>query len=445
MNTEDNSPKRCVIYTRKSTEEGLDKDFNSLEAQFDACSAYIQSQAGKGWYLLDRHYDDGGFSGGNMNRPALQQLLEDVANGNIDVVVVYKLDRISRSLSDFTELSRLFGRYNVSLVSVTQQIDTSSSMGRMIINLLMSFAQFEREMTSDRVRDKMRAARKKGMWTGGVTPYGYEAVDRKLVIVPELAERVRYAFEQYDLCHSFLETTRRLNKQFGAWRGDKPWNIEHVRKILHSPVFAGKIKDPTTGELFDGQHEAIIPIDLWAKVERYIKDNAYGKQERKANAYIAPLKGVIRCGYCDCAMVPTFCTKNGKHTFHYYRCAKTHKHITENCQLKNISAAAIEAPVFELIEKLITNEYFLQLVASDPEQLNTIRALGRNKAKLIEAMTSVERQRLVHLFIREINVKRDGIDIRVRGDGFKNLMGKGRAASATATGSILAQIKENGI
>ena len=163
--------KRCAIYTRKSTDEGLDKDYNSLEAQFDACAAYIHSQSGKGWTIVDKHYDDGGYSGGNMNRPGLQELLKDVNEGKIDVVVVYKLDRISRSLRDFTELDGIFSRHGASMVSVTQQIDTSTSMGRMIVNLLMSFAQFEREMTSDRVRDKMAASRKKGIWTGGVIPY----------------------------------------------------------------------------------------------------------------------------------------------------------------------------------------------------------------------------------------------------------------------------------
>ena len=182
-----NEYKRCAIYTRKSTDEGLDKDFNSLEAQFDACVAYIKSQAGHGWQLVNRHYDDGGYSGGNTNRPALQQLMKDVADGRIDVVVFYKIDRISRSLSDFMEMTKLFARYNVSIVSVTQQIDTSSSMGRMIVNLLMSFAQYEREMTSDRVRDKMAAFRKHGIWTGGIIPYGYKSENRKLVVDPERA------------------------------------------------------------------------------------------------------------------------------------------------------------------------------------------------------------------------------------------------------------------
>lgn len=179
----------CAIYTRKSTDEGLDKEFKSLEAQFDACAAYIRSQSSKGWRLIDKHYDDGGYSGGNMTRPALQQLLRDVNDGKIDMVVVYKIDRISRSLKDFTKLDGIFTRNHVSMVSVTQQIDTSTSMGRMIVNLLISFAQFERELTADRVRDKMAASRKKGIWTGGIIPYGYKSVDRKLVVDPENAPK----------------------------------------------------------------------------------------------------------------------------------------------------------------------------------------------------------------------------------------------------------------
>lgn len=173
--SEEPTIKRCAIYTRKSTEEGLDKEFNSLEAQFDACAAYIHSQAANGWELIDSHYDDPGYSGGNMNRPALQVLLRAVREGKIDVVVVYKMDRISRSLADFMELTKLFEQHKVSVVSVTQKFDTSTSMGRMMLNMLMTFAQFEREMTSDRIRDKMAATRKKGMWTGGVCPMATRA------------------------------------------------------------------------------------------------------------------------------------------------------------------------------------------------------------------------------------------------------------------------------
>ncbi len=426
MTAEENKTVRCVIYTRKSTEEGLDKEFNSLEAQYDACASYIQSQTGRGWALLDRHYDDGGYSGGNMDRPALQILLRDVAEHNVDAVVVYKLDRISRSLSDFTEMSRLFAKYDVSLISVTQQIDTSSSMGRMIVNLLMSFSQFEREMTSDRVRDKMAAARRKGMWTGDVVPYGYTLENRQLSVCPEQAERVRYAYERYDTHHSFLQVTREVNEKYGAWKDGKPWNIMHIRALLKNATVAGKVRDTHTQELYEGRHEAIVPFELWSRVQDYILEHARGKRERKTNAHIVPLKGVIKCGYCGCAMVPTFCNSKSKRVFFYYRCDATHKHLTETCQLKNIAASAIEGPVFDLIGKLITNEYFLQLVAGeDTGQLETLRRLGKDKARFIQAMTNAERQRLVQLFIRNVTVFLDGIDILVRGDGFRNLMWKG--------------------
>ena len=416
-------PKRCVIYTRKSTEEGLDMDYNSLEAQFDACSAYVRSQIGKGWTLIDKHYDDGGFSGGNMNRPALQVLLKDVAEHNVDIVVVYKIDRISRSLADFTELTRLFEKHGVSLVAVTQQIDTSTSMGRMIINLLMSFAQFERECASDRVRDKIAATRKKGIWPGGLPPYGYKNVDKKLIPDPEKAKATLFAYQRYNLNHSFLQTVRDLNETYGLHHDNVPWNVMHLRALLNQPAVAGKLRDPKTGELYDAVHEAIVPFELWNEVQNYLIAHKTGKREAKCK-HIAPLKGVIKCGYCGCAMVPTFCSKDGKATFHYYRCDRTHKHLSETCRLKNISAAAIEAPVFNLIERLITNEYFLQLVASDEKELEMLRQLGKVKARLVSIMTSSERRRLVQLFIRRVDVRTDGIDIVVRGDGFKNLMGK---------------------
>ena len=398
-------------------------EFNSLEAQYDSCANYIRSQASKGWTILDYRYDDGGYSGGNMNRPALQQLLSDVAERKVDVVVVYKIDRISRSLADFTELTRLFEKNGVSLVAVTQQIDTSTSMGRMIVNLLMSFAQFERECASDRVRDKMAAARKRGMWTGGVTPYGYKCADKKLIVDEEHAPAVLFAFERYQHCASYLQTVRDLNERFGNHHDNVPWNVMHLRSLLNQAAVAGKIRDPRSGELYEGRHTAIVPVDLWLAVQKMIAERRRGKRERKGH-HTAPLKGVIKCGYCGCAMIPTFTSRNGKPTFHYYRCDKTHKHLTEGCQIKNISAAAIEGPVFELLEKLITNEFFVQLITEDPAELQHIKRIGADKAKLIKLMTAEERRRLIQLFVREIIVKKDGIDIIARGDGFRNLMGR---------------------
>ncbi len=204
--------KRCAVYTRKSTDEGLDSAFNSLDAQYDACSAYVRSQIGMGWRLVEKKYDDGGYSGGTMKRPALAELLKDIESGLVDVVVVYKIDRLSRSLCDFTDLSKLFERHGVSFVSVTQQIDTSNAAGRMMLNILMSFAQFERAMTADRIRDKIYASRKRGMWTGGPTPYGYRLVDEQLKVDPDAADAVRMMFRRYAATGSSLQVARELNE-----------------------------------------------------------------------------------------------------------------------------------------------------------------------------------------------------------------------------------------
>src|SRR5467141_2336045 len=199
----DPSRKRCAIYTRKSSEEGLEQEFNSLQAQSEACEAYIRSQLHEGWALARTRYDDGGFSGGNMERPALQRLLADIRGGSIDIVVVYKVDRLTRSLADFARLVEIFDAQGVSFVSVTQQFNTTTSMGRLTLNVLLSFAQFEPELSSERVRDKIAASRRKGKWTGGTAPLGYDACDKKLVINTAEAETVRIIFRRYLELQSF--------------------------------------------------------------------------------------------------------------------------------------------------------------------------------------------------------------------------------------------------
>jgi len=191
------SIRRCAVYTRKSSEEGLEQDFNSLQAQREACEAFIKSQAGEGWKLIKTAYDDGGLSGGTMERPALQQLLADIGEGLVDIIVVYKVDRLTRSLADFAKMVELFDAHGVSFVAVTQQFNTTTSMGRLTLNVLLSFAQFEREVTGERIRDKIAASKKKGMWMGGVPPLGYDVRERRLVVNPEVAERVRYIYQRY--------------------------------------------------------------------------------------------------------------------------------------------------------------------------------------------------------------------------------------------------------
>src|SRR6056297_2862927 len=242
---------RCAIYTRKSTEEGLDQEFNSLDAQREGAEAYIVSQRGEGWQCVDLRYDDGGFSGGNLERPAMKRLMADIEAGKIDCVVVYKVDRLSRSLLDFSRLMETFQKHDVAFVSVTQQFNTASSMGRLILNVLLSFVQFEREMISERTRDKIAATRRKGKWCGGVPVFGYTIDETKLVVVPHEAERVRQIFELYLRTHSLLETAREANRRGwrtklwttkkGVTRGGLTYDKNRIYQMLTNVTYIGKL------------------------------------------------------------------------------------------------------------------------------------------------------------------------------------------------------------
>lgn len=272
----------CAIYVRKSTEKGLELEFNSLHNQEDACRSYIMAQAFNNWEYF-KTYTDGGISGGTMERPALKQMLEDIRRGLIQTVVVYKVDRLSRSIMDFHNMMKEFDKYGCSFVSITQAFDTSTSMGKLTLNMLLSFAQFEREVSSERVRDKIRASKAKGLWTGGVPKLGYDIKDKKLVINPVEAEQVRSIFEGYLQCGSLAELEKFAEiKGFkhkdwitnkGEQRGGKPFKISALHRLLHEKLYLGMIENKRTGQAFKGQHEAIISKDLWDKVQTKLKDN----------------------------------------------------------------------------------------------------------------------------------------------------------------------------
>ena len=262
---------RCAVYTRKSTEEGLDQDFNSLDAQREACEAFIRSQKSEGWVLVPNTYDDGGISGGTLERPALQRLMVDIAAGRVDIVVVYKVDRLTRSLADFAKLVETFDAAGASFVSVTQQFNTSTSMGRLTLNMLLSFAQFEREVTAERIRDKIAASKRKGMWMGGPVPLGYDAVDRKLVIDEAGAKTVRHIYDRYltlgtiravkvELDRDGIVSKQRVNKA-GNQIGGQSLSRGALALILRNPLYIGEVHHK--GERFPGLHEAIIDHDLW--------------------------------------------------------------------------------------------------------------------------------------------------------------------------------------
>jgi DNA invertase Pin-like site-specific DNA recombinase len=263
----------CAIYTRKSSEEGLDQDFNSLHAQREACEAYIASQKHEGWKIVKTHYDDGGFSGGNIERPALKQLLEDIDAGKVNAVVVYKVDRLTRSLTDFAKIIERFDNHNVSFVSVTQQFNTTSSMGRLTLNVLLSFAQFEREVTGERIRDKIAASKKKGMWMGGFVPLGYDLKDRKLLINATEAKTVQYIYRRYlELgCVRLLKEDLDKNGIHSKVREEKggcSFARGMLYKMLSNPIYIGQIRHK--GICHPGQHKAIIDQELWEKVQQHM-------------------------------------------------------------------------------------------------------------------------------------------------------------------------------
>lgn len=277
---------RCAIYTRKSSEEGLEQDFNSLHAQREACEAYIASQKHEGWTVLSTAYDDGGFSGGTLERPALQRLLQDIENQRIDVIVVYKVDRLTRALSDFARIVETFDRHRVSFVSVTQQFNTTSSMGRLTLNVLLSFAQFEREVTGERIRDKIAVSKKKGLWMGGNPPLGYDVRDRKLVVNEVEAATVRRIFGLYLKIKSVREVRQRLQAEGvtskrrimrdGSVTGDKPINRGALYHLLQNRIYLGEVvhKDQS----YPGEHEAIIDRELWDQVQAIMADNINGER-----------------------------------------------------------------------------------------------------------------------------------------------------------------------
>lgn len=316
--------RRCAIYTRKSSEEGLDQAYNSLAAQRDACAAYIASQKHEGWIATTKVYDDGGFSGGNLQRPALQELIQDMAKGEIDIVVVYKIDRLTRSLADFAQLTEVLDRHNVSFVAVTQQFNTSTSMGRLTLNVLLSFAQFEREVASERIRDKIAASKRRGMWMGGHPPLGYEVRERKLVVIPQEAEKVRHLFQRYlelrsvqllrrDLAKSGMQSKRKV-LQDGSIVGGVTMSRGALYTILNNRLYVGLIHHK--GEYFPGEHEAIVDKDLFDKVQQVLAQQGPGEEARRKLASPALLKGLVFDAQGE-RLQPNHCSK-GRTKYRYY-------------------------------------------------------------------------------------------------------------------------------
>lgn len=384
---------RCAIYTRKSSDEGLQQEFNSLDAQREAAEAYIASQKNEGWVCLPDRYDDGGYTGGNMERPALQRLLADVNAGRIDCVAVYKVDRISRSLLDFARMMETFDRHQVSFVSVTQHFNTATPMGRLILNVLLSFAQFEREIIGERIRDKIAASRRKGKWTGGTPSLGYD-VDRsnggpRLVINAAEASHVRQIFEMYLEYGTLLAVVAELDRRGwrskvwttrgGKQRGGLPIDKCRLHSVLTNVLYIGKIKHKD--EVYAGEHEAIVPEDLFRRVQTRLLQNRNASNIELRNRHGALLRRILYCRACGRMMIHTF-TSRGHKRYRYYTCTNAIKNGHRKCPAASLPAGEIERAVIDQI----------RCISQDPDLLDeTLRQARTQIEEAIERLAGERR------------------------------------------------------
>jgi len=425
----DAAPKRrlrCAIYTRKSSEEGLEQEFNSLHAQRESCEAYIASQRSEGWVLVRDQYDDGGISGGTLARPGLKRLLSDIEAGLVDVVVVYKIDRLSRSLMDFSKLVEVFDRNDVTFVSVTQSFNTTTSMGRLTLNILLSFAQFEREVTGERIRDKFAASRAKGMWMGGFVPMGYDVVDRKLVINEAEAATVRGIFERFVELGSATTLTRELVANGALNKRGKPIDKGFLYKLFRNRLYLGEAVHKGTS--YPGEHKAIIDQLLWDQVHAILKESP---RQRAANTRAktpALLKGLIFTA-TGIAMTPT-ATKKGSRLYRYYTSmdAIQNRAGEGTDGFVRLNAGMVEGAVVQHIRSLLrTPEIVARAVETarrtdpDMDERDVVTALAGFDG-LWESLFPAEQARIARLLIERVTVSSDGLAVDLRTEGLGSVI-----------------------
>jgi site-specific DNA recombinase len=415
--------RRCAIYTRKSSEEGLEQNFNSLHAQREACEAFIKSQTSEGWRLVKTHYDDGGISGGSMERPALQQLFGHVRLGLIEVLVVYKVDRLTRSLTDFAKMVELFDEHHVFFVAVTQQFNTSTSMGRLTLNVLLSFAQFEREVVGERIRDKIAASRRKGIWMGGVVPLGYEARERRLVINPAEAEVVRQIFRRYlelgcvRLLKEELDRGGVVSKSRTSANGKRQKGYSFSRgalyMVLSNPLYIGEVRH--RGVRHPGQHQPIIDRELWDKVQQQLREHARRRRLRAVKVEPSPLAGKL-FDPSGAGLTPSHARK-GERRYRYYISRGLNigpaRRIHDGWRLP---ALELERTVAAAAQQLLTDE---PAIATAVEEAGT--AVNRIPAILETTRTwcgklqsSTEAAAALAALVHRIELSRDGLRLSLK-------------------------------
>ncbi|MCK8787235.1 recombinase family protein [Roseomonas sp. NAR14] len=417
---------RCAVYTRKSTDEGLDKEFNTLDAQREACEAYVASQRAEGWLLVRDRYDDGGFSGGTLERPALKRLLADIEQGLIDVIVVYKIDRLSRSLMDFAKLVETMEAHRVTFVSVTQSFNTTTSMGRLTLNILLSFAQFEREVIGERIRDKVAASKARGMWMGGKVPLGYDVANRKLVVNEPEAERVRRVFELFIKTSSGIETVRRLQAEGVTSKSVKLLDKGDVYKALNLRTYVGEVTHK--GNVYRGEHQAIVPRDLWDQAHRIPQVSPRTRAAQHRQHAPALLKGLI-FGVDGRALSPTQCVKNGR-IYRYYVAQRVLKGDApgDDGIVHRVSAAEIEIAVVDQVRALLRQPEIVagtwlaaRTEAPDLKEDEVWEALARLDP-LWGELFPAEQSRIVRTLVERVVIGPAGADIRLRVEGLAGLV-----------------------
>ena len=409
---------RCAVYTRKSTEDGLEQEFNSLDAQREACEAYILSQRHEGWTFVPGRYDDGGFSGGNMERPGLKALMALIDEGQIDVIVVYKVDRLTRSLADFAKIVERLDAKQASFVSVTQAFNTTTSMGRLTLNVLLSFAQFEREVTGERIRDKIAASKKKGIWMGGPVPLGYQVVERKLVPVSEEAERVRIIMRRYveiktvpaliDVLRAEGIVTKIQQRTSGPHRGGIPFARGSLFHLLKNPIYRGKIVHK--GKVHDGEHEAIVDQHLWDAVQAQLEEKAPPRKRKTNDKQDALLKGLLIDPYGR-VMVPTYGSSKAKR-YAYYETRKNLGRLGDPPSLR-FQRGQLEKHLIGQLTELLDDQHRLRRL-SGLEDGGTLRTLFAT-AHLFSLKLAVrgEVEGAVRSLIKEIRFGADAIALEL--------------------------------
>jgi len=444
--------RRCAVYTRKSSEEGLDMEFNSLDAQRESCENYIASQKAEGWVLVPDDYDDGGISGGTLERPALKRLLADIESGRVDVVVVYKIDRLSRSLMDFARLVDVFERNEVTFVSVTQQFSTTTSMGKLTLNILFSFAQFEREVIGERIRDKFAASRKKGMWMGGWAPLGYRVENRRLIIDEVEAEKVRWIFTRYVQTGSVTTVVKELTTEGFVNRYGQTLDKGRLYKLLNNRVYVGDAMHK--GTAYPGEHEGIISQPLWERVHATMAEGARSKAGRTRAQTPALLKGII-FDADGRAMSPSH-TRKGQRLYRYYVSQSVIRGIgTTDLAghpdiVTRVPAGDVEAAVMDQLRLMLRSPEIIVATwrAARPDlpdltEAEVCDALDRFDP-LWDELFPAEQTRIVRLLVDRVNIAATGIDIRLHVEGLGTLFAEmhGGATQSDYDDAGDGQIKE---